>query len=562
MSGILKFITLVLINLCLVITIPVIAQDVNQEVPEITPEITPEEVQDNRIKLPDFSVHDQPILTNIFDSHKHKAPVTLDGRIIFEVGEFINGDNSRTADERAGAIKRQLEDAVKKNLPPLITIEKINGSPTISLNDSYLFTVTQQETDESRTIDEKAIDLKQKINQSILEAQTERKDSYQYRQYGIAAIIVALAVTLTRILNLLQVYSWSKAVVKLFKFKQTNQALNEARIDFLTKLVVTTGKVAIWLGAIYWVLDLFPQSRQVRYQVLSSVWNTLSAPLFSNYSIISILIFGLFFWFLLYLTSNLAQALKKSVLNRTSMSRGSREVIFIVTQYGLLAVGTIILLQLWGLDLSSLTILGSALGVGIGFGFQDIAKNFASGLVLLFERSVQVGDFIEVNGHQGTVERVGARSIVLRTLDRLSIIVPNSSLLADEVVNWTHEGSVSRVHIPLGVAYGSDTKQVKSVLLSAAEVNDNVLSYPPAQVFFTDFGDSSLNFQLLVWISEPSQQASIKSELYFAIEELLRKNNINIPFPQRDINLRHSDLGFNLSPNLESALLDLLKKNK
>ena len=555
MSGILKFIALVLVGICLVVVTPVIAQ-------ETTPEPAPQKGFFNNLELPDFTIHEEPVLTNVFDTQSPKAPVVLDGRAIFEVGEFRDGENSVTANQRASGIERQLEDAVRENRSPQLSIEKVNGLPTISLNGSYLFTVTQKETSDLITVEEQAINLTQKIRNSILEGQKERQESYQFRQYVIAAIMIALAITLTRILNLLQVYSWSKALVKLFRFRQTNQAIDEAKINFFPKLVVSIGKLAVWLSAVYWVLDLFPQSRQVRYQIISQIWDSLNRPLFNNYSIVSILIFGLFLWGLIYSSDRLAKIFRNSVLHRTSMSRGSQEVIFVVIQYGLLALGTIVLLQLWGLDLSSLTILGSALGVGIGFGFQDIAKNFASGLVLLFERSVQVGDFIEVNGHQGTVERVSARSIVLRTLDRVSIIVPNSSLLADEVVNWTHEGSVSRVHIPLGVAYGSDTNKVKKLLLAAAEANPNVLNYPPTQVFFTDFGDSSLNFQLLVWISEPSRQASIKSELYFSIEASFRENAIEIPFPQRDINFSQSDLGFKLAPALEAALIDWLQKQK
>ena len=522
----------------------------------------PSLAQDNSIDLPDFSVYENPLLINEFSYQPSQAPVTLDGREIFTVGEIDNDEESISANQRAKEIEQQLQNAVKTDRPPDLEIERVNGLPTISLNDSYLFTVTQKETDGTTTVEEEARDLKDKIGQSIIKGQQERSKEYQYRQYIVGALIVALAIVLTRIVNLLQVYSWSHAIGKLLKFRQSNRAIDSVDINFLTKISAAIGKVLIWLVAIYWITDLFPQSRDFRYRVTSSVWQALNAPLFKDYSIVSILLFGLLFWGLIYLTQNLTNLLKSKVLNRTSMSRGSQEVIFIVAQYGLLIVGTIILLQIWGLNLSSLTILGSALGVGIGFGFQDIAKNFASGLVLLFERSVQVGDFIEVNGYQGTVERVGARSIVLRTLDRISIIVPNSSLLADEVVNWTHEGSISRLHIPVGVAYGSDTKKVKLLLLEAAKDNDEVLSYPPPQVFFTEFGDSSLNFQLLVWIVEPSHQAIIKSELYFSIEELLTSNDIEIPFPQRDLNFRHSDFGFKLSPDLESALLEWLKKDK
>ena len=322
----------------------------------------------------------------------------------------------------------------------------------------------------------------------------------------------------------------------------------------------------IWLGTFYWLSELFPVARSLRYETLSHFWDALNSPLFSlsnrSYSIISILILLGLFWVLIYLTKTFTKLLRNSFPALIQMNRASQEVFFIITQYSLLAIGTIILLQVWGVNLSSLTILGSAFGVGIGFGFQDIAKNFASGLVLLFERSVQIGDFIEINGHKGTVEKVGARSIVLRTLDRISIIVPNSRLLADEVVNWTHEESISRLHLPVGVAYGSDTEIVKTVLFEVATNHPEILRNPPPQVFFVNLGENSLDFELLVWISEPRHQLRVKSDLYFEVEKLLSDREISIPFPQRDIQLRGSDLAFNLSPTIETALLNWLEKEK
>ena len=241
------------------------------------------------------------------------------------------------------------------------------------------------------------------------------------------------------------------------------------------------------------------------------------------------------------------------------MTRGSQEIISIITKYGLISFCTILLLQANGINLSSLALIGSALGVGIGFGFQDIARNFASGIVLLFERSIQVGDFIQVGEHLGVVEEVRTRSIVLKTLDRISIIVPNSRFLSDEVINWNHRRSVTRIHLPVGVAYGSDVKKVKAALLQAAAEHLEVLRNPAPQVFFIGFGDSSLDFELLVWTSDPSRQSPLKSDLCFRIEELFKEQQINIPFPQRDVNLKTADMPITLPPQLEGHLLYLLK---
>ena len=525
---------------------------------------TPVLAQQKTVDLPDFSIHETPILSP-FKLAENYAAVILDGRELFQVGNFISQENSVTAIRRAAIISEKLEAAVRSENPPQLEIKNSNGLPTIFLNDDYLFTVTAKEVTDGQTPEQVATELQYKIEQSIIQARQERSKTYRYQQYIFAVLIVAIATILNRLLNLSKIHSFAKAWRFLIPVTKAKSQAKTQELSFLSKAKLYFAKTVLWIAAAYWITDLFPLTRRLRYETLTTFWTYLNYPLFSlsnkNYSIIGTLILAGFFWALFSIIITLSNLLRDNILHRTTMSRSSQEVIFIITKYGLLAIGTIILLQIWGFNLSSLTILGSAFGVGIGLGFQDIAKNFASGLVLLFEGSVQVGDFIEVNGHKGTVERVGARSIVLRTLDRISIIVPNSSLLADEVVNWSHENSVSRLHLPVGVAYGSDTEAVKSVLLEAAATHIEVLRHPAPQVLFESFGDSSLNFQLLVWVSEPSHQAFIQSDLYFQIEKLLRERDIEIPFPQRDIQLRNPNLAIGLSSEVENALLQWLAQS-
>jgi small-conductance mechanosensitive channel len=199
--------------------------------------------------------------------------------------------------------------------------------------------------------------------------------------------------------------------------------------------------------------------------------------------------------------------------------------------------------------------------VGIGFGLQDIAKNFGSGLVLVFERPIQVGDFVEVGTFQGTVERIGARSTIIRTLDQLSIIVPNSRFLEEEVINWNHDNPISRLHLPVHIAYGSDVELVRSLLLEAAKGQSGILSTPKPQVFLQGFGDNGLDLELLVWIAEPSKYVILKSELYFRLEALLRQHQIEIPFPQRDLRLRTGNLPIELSPELTETFRQFLEQS-
>ena len=525
--------------------------------------VTPVFAQPPTVDLPNFTLYNVPVLSP-FDLEEQIAPVILDGRELFQVGSFVNGENSLTADRRAAEINIKLEEAISSDITPRLEVRNTNGLPTIFLNDSYLFTVTSKEANEGQSLAQTAIDLQETIEDSIVRAQQERSQQYRYRQYIIAVIIVAIAILLNRILTLLQTHSLNRVWRFIIPLKATSSNKSQ-ELSLLSKIRIGVARILLWSITAYWITDLFPITRSLRYEILNSFWNALNAPLFSlgdqSYSIISILILLGLFWVLITAIKTFTKFFRTRILHRTGMSRGSQEVIFIITQYGLIFIGTIILLQIWGLNLSSLTILGSALGVGIGFGFQDIAKNFASGLVLLFERSVQVGDFIEVNDYKGTVERVGARSIVLRTLDRVSIIVPNSSLLADEVVNWTHEGSISRLHLPVGVAYGSNTETLKSALLQAAASHAEVLRHPAPQVVFKGFGDSSLDFELLIWITEPSHQMFIMSDLYFKIEKLLRDRNLEVPFPHRDIQFRNPNLSIGLSDDVENALLQWLRNS-
>ena len=172
---------------------------------------------------------------------------------------------------------------------------------------------------------------------------------------------------------------------------------------------------------------------------------------------------------------------------------------------------------------------------------------------MLFERPIQVGDFVEVGSYMGTVERVGARSTVIKTLDQVSIIVPNSRFLESELINWHHDNPVSGLRLSIGVAYGSSVEIVKELLLSAAKANSEILSIPVSQVLFKGFGDNSLNFELRVWTDKPSRQFLIKSDLYFKIEALFRQYKIEIPFPQRDVNIRGS-VPLELSPELQTII--------
>ena len=189
----------------------------------------------------------------------------------------------------------------------------------------------------------------------------------------------------------------------------------------------------------------------------------------------------------------------------------------------------------------ALTVFAGTIGIGIGFGLQDIAKNFISGLVMLVERPVKVGDYIEVGGLPGKVKAIKGRSTVVDTFDNISVIVPNAEFMNQKIINWSYSDKVTRVKISVGVAYGSDTELVRDSLMEAAKSHGRVLRNPEPYVWFEEFGDSSLNFKLHIWTNEPQNRFGLKSDLHYMIDKIFRERKITIAFPQRDIHLIPSD---------------------
>ena len=485
-----------------------------------------------------------------------QAPVIVDGQVVFQVGGF----GQFTAEERADLINSQLETAVRSEVPVRFKVEERNKQPAIVANGRYLMTITEQDLSAGNTPEEQAEIWSVQLRRLVWRARQQRRSDYLWR----AGIQAAIAVLITILIH------WSLGRLWRYVSSSKLQFLNRTTIppnvgqslQLLLKLSLVLVRAGLWLLTTLYVANLFPLSRQWSYRITSGLGATFTIPLLSlgqrSYSVIDFLILLAMFWGLVIVAGMAMELLRSRLLNRLGIARGTQEVVAVIARYSLIAFGTIVLLQVWGLDLSSLTILGGALGVGIGFGFQDIAKNFGSGLVLLFERSIQAGDFIEVGDRMGTVKHIGARSIVLRTLDRISVIVPNSQLLENEVINWSHDNPVSRLHLFVGVAYGSELAVVKSALLQAAREHPEVLQVPSPDVIFIGFGDSSLDFELRVWITEPDRQILLKSDLYFRIDELLRQHEIEIPFPQHDLHLRSDSMPVGLSPKLEEALLQWL----
>jgi len=292
-----------------------------------------------------------------------------------------------------------------------------------------------------------------------------------------------------------------------------------------------------WLAATLNILWLYPTLNGA-FSAITSLQFSFSSFTITPGSILTVF-FTIYATFLF--SRGLRAFLMQEVLPRYKVERGVQISISRLIHYAVLSIGFVILLSLLGFGLSQVTIIGGALGVGIGFGLQAIVNNFVSGLILLFEQPIKVGDIIEVGTEMGEIKELGLRATIVQTFDNAEIVVPNSELISGTVTNWTLANKKVRVRVPVGVAYGTDLSKVLSILLSCAEANPIVLATPKPVALFLAFGASSLDFELRVWISDFNDKLTVLSQLNQDIDEEFQRAGIEIPFPQSDLHLRSID---------------------
>jgi small-conductance mechanosensitive channel len=276
--------------------------------------------------------------------------------------------------------------------------------------------------------------------------------------------------------------------------------------------------------------------------IIARIWTYLTQPFtFGRITFsISSVITGVAVVFLTILVGRWSSALlERRIANRRHIDPGLRYTICRLVKYLVITVGLLIALkQSFGLDLTSIAVIFTALSVGIGFGLQYIAADIASGFILLFERPIRIGDRITIGEDEGDVKSINLRTTVVTTNDQIAIIVPNSRLVSQRVINWSYGDPRARIAIPVGVADDSDIQLVTDTLIDAARDVPNVLTEPAPRVQFLKFGDYSLDFRLLVWTNQPRRHVQLRSDINYRIAKLFRERSIRIPYPTQEFLLR------------------------
>ncbi|MDH5398466.1 MAG: mechanosensitive ion channel [Cyclobacteriaceae bacterium] len=250
---------------------------------------------------------------------------------------------------------------------------------------------------------------------------------------------------------------------------------------------------------------------------------------------------------LIYLSGKVKKIVTRNIINKYNTNPGTVQSIATISRYLVLTFGVVIILQSAGIDLSALSLMAGALGVGIGFGLQNVTNNFISGLIILFEQPIKVGDRVRVGDIEGDVVRISIRATQVITNDNITLIIPNAEFISSTVINWSHNDTMVALRFPVGVSYKENPEQVKEIILNVLEHLEGILPEPAPEVLFDEYGESSLNFIARIWTTKyMNRPGRLKSMFYYSLFKSFKTAGIEIPYPQRDIHIKSGNVSKHL----------------
>ncbi|MDY6805083.1 MAG: mechanosensitive ion channel [Cyanobacteriota bacterium] len=460
-----------------------------------------------------------------------RAPVVLDGREILEVGPL----GSASAEERAAFITSTLHsvlaDSIQSEKQPVVEVVKQDRDLIVQVDSSPLLKVTENDLSGAMYPEIQAEIWQEQLQQNLNKSWQERRPTYTRRALQKVAIALGISILL------------QGGVVLVFRYV-IRQKLNNPgrRWHSLQLLSLVLLQVGIWSAFITYGIKLFPTTRTWFYQTLQLIDTTFNARMFElgeqTVSLTRLLLLGVTMVVLWIAVGWFVSLLKSRLFPLIEAERSHQDTIAFFVRYGLLFIGSILILNAGGVGFQSLVILLGTLGVGIGFGLQNIVKDFISGLILIVTRPIKVGELVQVGDFQGLVQRINARTTEISHIDRYIITVPNSRFIEGEVLNWNRSG-LTRVKAYVKVPHGSDIDFISTVLLAAARVeHPDILRHPPAKVKFREYTEDGLQFRLAAFIRDPLKEPKVRNHLYAQTEKYLRKYGIEVPRAQQDLHLR------------------------
>ncbi|WP_019504789.1 mechanosensitive ion channel domain-containing protein [Pleurocapsa sp. PCC 7319] len=473
-----------------------------------------------------------------------KADIVLDGRKLFEISSSGNFSATQRAEKINSLLQTKLKHYSNSRQALDLTVAKQSDWTVIRVNNRHLLTVSKNDLIPGMMAQEQAEIWQEQLESALERAIKERSPAHL--QWTIK--MMAIAFTLVAGIQF--------GLFCLKRHYSRKRLESPQRWISWAILAILGLQTLIWLIFVYYCTYLFPQTRTWQYNLWQSVNDTFNTEIFdfggemaiSLRRIIILIFLGIGWWIFVRWFS---QVLKLNILPLTGFESTLQNSIAFLTRYGLLFLGILLILNAGGIDFRSLTIVISALGVGIGFGLQNIAKDFVSGIILTLTRPIKIGDLVEVGEDKGLVLHIGARTTEISHIDRHIMTIPNSRFIEETVRNW-HRSGLTRVKVYVDVAYDSDRDLVYKALLAAAQVyHPDILKHPPPKAKFRNFGDRSLLFRVVVFIKDPFKEPKVRNHLQKHIDLNFRKYGIEIPFPQRDLN-------FNI-PQLDELVANLVK---